>query len=260
MLIDKFVYTDLWLVRCQAYMVIHDWIRFGMFSRINFNIESDAIDRLNELVTENMPIFRNEDQFGLLVDFAIGIPDYRDMLEKVDPSYRSFTGDKGYFVFSYTKLLLRDMLHAYYEEFRALWRKRKSTHNEYEREQADLYCIIGLKKQIYKWICDWIIDTDIDDITRYQDISVIDRLDGIIGSNMERYMDSIDFMQLMRIADGYLSFQYPSSYTFPSIESKEDMVEVMKKIWVTLFRDVFIENFAEFRGMMALRRRINERV
>lgn len=260
MLIDKFVYMSLWQVTSQAYMVIHDWIRLGMFSRINFNIESEAIDRLNELVTENMPIFRNEDQFDLLVDFAIGIPDYRDMLEKVDPSYRYFTGDKGYFVFSYTKLLLRDRLHAYYEEFRALWRKRKSTHNEYEREQAVLYCIIDLKKQIYKWICDWIIDTDIDDITRYQDISVIDRLDGIIGSNMERYMDSIDFTQLIRIADGYLSFQYPSSYTFPYIESKEGMVEVMKKIWVTLFRDVFVENFAEFRGMMALRRRINERI
>ena len=260
MLIDKFVYMSLWQVKSQAYMVIHDWIRLGMFSRTNFNIESEAIDRLNELVTENMPIFRNEDQFGLLVDFAIGIPDYRDMLEKVDPSYRTFTGDKGYFVFSYTKLLLRDMLHAYYEEFRALWRKRKSTHNEYEREQADLYCIIDLKKQIYKWICDWIIDTDIDDITRYQDISVIDRLDGIIGSNMERYMDSIDFTQLIRIADGYLSFQYPSSYVFPYIENKEDMVRVMKKIWVTLFRDVFIENFSEFRGMMALRRRINERI
>lgn len=260
MLIDKFVYMSLWQVDSQAYMVIHDWIGLGMFSRTNFNIESEAIDRLNELITENMPIFRNEDQFDILVDFAIGIPDYRDMLEKVDPSYRTFTGDKGFFVFSYTKLLLRETLHAYYEEFRTLWRKRKSTHNEYEREQADLYCIMGLKKQIYKWICDWIIDTDIDDITRYQDISVIDRLDSIIGSNMERYMDSIDLMQLIRIADGYLSFQYPSSYMFPSIENKEDMVKVIKKIWVTLFRDVFIENFAEFRGMMVLRRRINERI
>lgn len=260
MMIDKFVYTDFWRVHCQAYMVIHDWIRLGMFSRTNFNIESEAIDRLNELVTENMSIFRNADQFELLVDFAVGIPDYRDILEKVGPDYRTFSGDKGYFVFSYTKLLLRETLHSYFEEFKGIWRKQKSTYNEYEEEQVDLYSIMGLKKQIYKWICDWIIDTDIDDITMYQDISVLGRLDSIISSNRERYIDSMKLEPLMRIVIGYPSFQYPSSYTFPPINSKEDMVGVMKQIWVTLFRDVFVENFAEFRGMMALRRRINERV
>ena len=261
MLTDKFVYKDFWQAHCQSYMVIHDWVRLGEFNRINFNIKSEAIDRLNELMADNMPVFRNEDQFDLLVNFAIGSPDYRDMLEKVDPSYRAFTGDRGFFVFSYTKLLLRDTLHGYFEEFRELWREQKKKDNAYRRDKVFLYSPMDLKRQIYTWICDWIIDEDIDDIVSYPDILMNDRLESIINKNRELYLDPMllnPLMSFIVLDNPY--FSHPSSFRLPAMDKPDDIPEALKRIWVALFREVLIENFAEFKGMRTLRRRMNDRV
>lgn len=260
MIINEFVYVDLWQVYCQAYGLIRDWIGLGEFSITNFNIESEVVYRLNELMAFYRSVFMNADQFEPLINYAMTTPDSRDMLKKIDPSYESFTGDKGFFVYRFSKLLLQETLHSHFDEFKTLWRNRKRIHNEYVSEKVDLYSYRDLKSQIYDWICDWIIDEDSDEIVSYSDISLLDRLDDVIDKNRERYIDTEHLMPLMRLIYNMPSFKYPSSFMLPTIVKPEDVPDILRKIWIVLFREVLIENFAEFKGMRTLRRRINTRI
>lgn len=121
MIIDKFVYNDLRQVACQVYMIIHDWIKRGEFSFTDFSVESNVVCRLDGLLWFYRPTFTDADQFESLINCAIAIPEYKNMLEKVDPSYKSFTGDKGSFVYRFIKLLFQEILHKNFDEFKTLW-------------------------------------------------------------------------------------------------------------------------------------------